>query len=343
MKTSSKILFYARFALVMMFLVIIAGSVVRMSGSGMGCPDWPKCFGYLIPPTDAETLHYYEGREFTKGQMVILNDTLWTATESFKASSLFDHAQWQKYPNHDYAVFNVTHTWIEYVNRLVGALSGIPTLILFVLSFMFMIKHRDVRTFILATLVLFMLGFEAWLGKTVVDAELQPVKITIHMLGAVVLVALLLMMIARHKPEEQDRQTYSTFWKVMSLVIMVLAFAQIFLGTQVREAVDVVASIYPDRFTWIENLPTIFKVHRSFSILVVILLIVLFKRSKGLALLPTSLKGIFIVALLEVMVGVILAYAGVPMAAQPIHLFLGILWFAFAWYFLLQVWRKAIF
>lgn len=343
MNTSPKILFFARFSLVMMFLVIIAGSVVRMTGSGMGCPDWPKCFGYLIPPTDAETLHYYEGRDFQKGQMVILNDTLWTATSNFKAPSLFDHGQWEKYPNHDYAVFNVSHTWTEYVNRLVGAVSGIPTLILFVLSFMFMIRQKDVRTFILAALILFMLGFEAWLGKTVVDAELQPVKITIHMLGAVALVALLLMMIARHKPVERERQNYSTFWKIMSLVMMVLAFAQIILGTQVREAVDIIAENYPDRFTWIENLPVIFKVHRSFSILVVLLLIILFKRSKGLAVLPTSLKGVFIIALLEVAVGVILAYAGMPMAAQPIHLFLGIMWFAFTWYFVIQVWRKSIF
>lgn len=327
----------------MMFLVIIAGSVVRMTGSGMGCPDWPKCFGYLIPPTDAETLHYYEGREFSKGQMVILNDTLWTATDNFVAPSLFDRGQWKKYPNHDYAIFNVSHTWTEYVNRLVGAVSGIPTIILFILSIIFMIRYRDVRTFILAFLVLFMLGFEAWLGKTVVDAELQPVKITIHMLGAVVLVALLLLMIARHKPVVTDEQNYSTFWKIMSLVVMVLSFVQIILGTQVREAVDIVASIYPDRFTWIDNLPTIFKVHRSFSIVVVLLLAYLFKRSKGLSYLPTSLKGIFVIALLEVVIGVILAYAGMPMAAQPIHLFLGIMWFAFAWYFVIQVWRKTIF
>ena len=321
-------------------MVILAGSIVRMSGSGMGCPDWPKCYGYYIPPSDIEPLTYRDGKIFNEGQMVLFNDTLWVAQDSVFASNEFNRAEWIKYPRHDYAYYNPVHTWIEYLNRLIGALSGIPVLILFVLSFIHLIKKKDRGTFVLAALTLFMLGFEAWLGKTVVDAELLPVKITLHMLGSIVIVALLMIIIHRHRIIDARVKINSLFWKIISAVWAVIAFAQILLGTQVREALDVVADKSDDRWTWIEQLPWIFKVHRSFSILVFALLVFTYIRSKGLSFLPRPLKGIFIVALLEIAVGMTLAYAGVPAFAQPIHLFFAIMWFAFAWSFMLISWRK---
>jgi cytochrome c oxidase assembly protein subunit 15 len=321
-------------------MVILAGSIVRMSGSGMGCPDWPKCYGYYIPPSDIEPLTYRDGKVFSKGQMVLLNDTLWVAQDSVFASNEFNRVEWTKYPEHDYAYYNPVHTWIEYVNRLIGALSGIPVFILFVLSFIHLIKQKDRTTFVLAALTLFMLGFEAWLGKTVVDAELLPVKITLHMLGSIVIVALIMMIIHRHRILDARVKINSLFWKIISAVWAIIAFSQIVLGTQVREALDIVADRSEDRWTWIDQLPWIFKVHRSFSILVVALLIFTYIRSKGLSFLPRPLKGMFIVAILEIAVGMTLAYAGVPAFAQPIHLFFAIIWFAFAWSFMLISWRK---
>jgi heme a synthase len=80
-----KLTFFSWVVLVNIFLVIIAGSVVRMTGSGMGCPDWPKCFGYLIPPTEKAQLLWESAKEFDKGQIIIHEEALWIAKNDFVA------------------------------------------------------------------------------------------------------------------------------------------------------------------------------------------------------------------------------------------------------------------
>ena len=75
MKTTTYIAF------VLIYVVVLAGSIVRMTGSGMGCPDWPKCFGLLIPPTSEEEIRWAPETEYSEGRMVIERDTLWIATE----------------------------------------------------------------------------------------------------------------------------------------------------------------------------------------------------------------------------------------------------------------------
>src|SRR6187402_2238590 len=89
-------------ALILVYMVIIAGALVRMTGSGMGCPDWPKCFGYYIPPTDIKQLTWSENRNFEEGQVIIKDETLLVAKDNFKTSNEFEASHWEKYTKHDY-------------------------------------------------------------------------------------------------------------------------------------------------------------------------------------------------------------------------------------------------
>lgn len=316
-------------SLISVFLVIIAGSVVRMTGSGMGCPDWPKCFGYLIPPTNAETLTWKEGRSFESGQMVIKDEQLLVAQTEFTSVSRFNSQNWKEYEKHDYAIFNPVHTWIEYINRLLGAFSGLPVLLLFGLSFK-MFK-QDKWQPILAFGVLIMLGFEAWLGKLVVDGNLIPGQITIHMMGAILIVGLLIAILARLRHLENEPIGVSRALKWTAFGVMILSLVQIVLGTQVREAVDVVAHSLP-RAEWIEALPISFEIHRSFAILVIVANAFLYTQLKKQSISLGAFNWVVGLLALEIIVGIVLSYAAMPAFLQPVHLLAACLLFAFQLY-----------
>ena len=325
----------AQISLVLTFVVIVAGSVVRMTGSGMGCPDWPKCFGYLIPPTDSEVLFFQEGHTYEAGQMIVRHDTLWVANNNFTTVSDFNRNDWHKYPKHDYAIFNVMHTWVEYINRLATVVYGIPVFLLSLFSLLLLIRERDVIIFTLAFLTDVMVGFEAWLGKLVVDGNLIENSITYHMIGSIGLVVLLSIIVFRLSKEDEVFHTKRNFRMAM-WALSALLFFQILMGTQVREQVDVVAKINTDRSSWIEMLPSIFYVHRSFSILILLLAAWLYFKGKE-SLRLVQFNWAMLVLMLELLVGIVLAYLDIPAPMQPIHLLLGVLCFALVFYASLRI------
>jgi cytochrome c oxidase assembly protein subunit 15 len=327
----------AKTALVLVYLVIIAGALVRMTGSGMGCPDWPKCFGYYIPPTEEKELLYTAGKEYSKGQVIIKEASLLVAKEDFKASSDFETTHWQKYTKHDYAIFNPFHTWVEYLNRLVGALAGIACLITLFLSFSYWKEQK--KLVFLNVLICFLMGFQAWLGKTVVDSVLNPYKITTHMLAALLIVAVQLYVIYAVQESKKTKKWDAEF-KWVLYTALVLTVIQIIFGTQVRESVDTIVESGLPKEVWIQNPKGGFLTHRSFSILVIAANAFLFWRNRKLSLGFQKMNWIMAVLCLEVVSGIAMYYFNFPFGSQTIHIVMATLLFGIQLYLVLENRKK---
>lgn len=104
------------------YLLILAGGIVRSTGSGMGCPDWPKCFGQWVPPTSADELpedyqdFYAEYRHQKNIKFAKYLD--------FFGYSEIGRAILEDESIKEEAAFNASKTWTEYLNRLLGAIVG---------------------------------------------------------------------------------------------------------------------------------------------------------------------------------------------------------------------------
>ena len=321
-------------SIVIVYLVILAGGIVRMTGSGMGCPDWPKCFGFLIPPTERSQLEWKSNSEYNKNQIVIINETLFYANDKFKSKNKFEMSNWSEYTKHDYSKFNVYHTWIEYINRLIGAIAGLSVLILFVNSLKFF-KTKKIITG-LSFLALIAIIFQAWLGKMVVDSNLMANTITIHMLMAIILLFILFSILAISNPSKK-RVKISRNISILVLISIVLLLIQIITGTEVRKFIDIKMELlnYTEKERWIENISSSFSFHRSFSwaIIIVNSLIYFYARKSGL-----KLKIIHIVNSLiffQISSGIIMYYFHFPFSSQPIHLLISTMIISIQFYFLL--------
>ncbi len=285
MKSSTSFYTYSKIILVAVFLVIIAGGVVRMTQSGMGCPDWPKCFGMWVPPTDASQLPP-------------------------------DYEKYLKQQDIDHS-FNVFHTWTEYINRLLGALLGLLLLVQFGWSLRYWKTNRTIVWLCLGLLLL--TGFQGWLGKRVVDANLATVKITTHMLVAILIAALALTIIHYLSPGPLYRNRKL---RNITLLTLGLVVVQIVFGTAVREQVDHISKAlnYESRGLWMDKLDYIFYIHRSFSLLIAVCCLYIYFqfRKSGISLLSNPLMLFCVFS--EIALGVIMANFDIPALAQPLHL-----------------------
>jgi heme a synthase len=288
MKSTGAFVKFSKVILATVFFVILAGGIVRMTQSGMGCPDWPKCFGRWIPPTSVDQLPV-----------------------NYKELYAFKYVD---------TSFNPYHTWIEYINRLSGTLLGLLLIVQAAWSLKFWRTNRKITWLSLGTLLL--TGFQGWLGSKVVEANLEAAKVTTHMLVALLIAALSVTII--QKCDTDNVFIGNRRLKSISLLAIILLLVQIALGTQVRQQIDHISAglHFEHRELWIDKLNDIFSIHRSFSLIVAAICIYLFMQYKKYHFVKTTAWLILICVLCIIFLGLLMSYVNMPPIAQPLHLLL---------------------
>lgn len=324
-----------KITLINLYLVFLAGSFVRMTGSGMGCPDWPKCFGYLIPPTSEAQITWQPNTSFKEGMIIVKDEALYVAEKEVRTGVEFNPSNWKKYTKHDYAKFNKYHTWIEYINRLTTVVLGIVALFLLVSAYYNRKENKWI--FPLAAGTLFLILVEAVLGKIVVDTNLKPTIITLHMVVGLIIIGLVLRLRFIIAEKKKVYQYHALFNKLL-IVSVIFSLIQIAMGTQVRQFIDEQVKLYgfENKEYSLMDPNWKFYFHRSFTIAIVLVNFGMFYLNQIKKLGYKLVNWIMVMLFLETITGILMYYAEIPIGTQAVHLLSGALLFGIQFYLWLQ-------
>ncbi|TKC00264.1 COX15/CtaA family protein [Pedobacter cryophilus] len=322
-----------------LFLLILAGGIVRSSGSGMGCPDWPKCFDQYIPPTDISQLpkdyqeKYVTERLAKNERFAKLLDKAGYKDLAFKIRN--DESI--KVPEE----FNPVKTYTEYINRLIGALTGI--FLVLTCFYAWGIRKARGRVFWISLANILLVVFQAWLGSIVVSTNLVAWIITIHMLVAILILAVSIYTYHDIKSlRNESLLTKKAGWlvKFVSLLTVIISIVQITIGTEVREAVDAVQDFFPElkREEWLDEVGRIFVYHRDIALLVVLLNTLLYFLLRRKVIQKEVMNTAYFVGLLialQIVTGLALSNFALAPWAQATHVLFATVLFGAQFYLLL--------
>ena len=171
--------------------VVVLGAYVRLSDAGLGCPDWPGCYGTLTVPQSEAALHH---------------------AQTVYPDSPVEHAK----------------AWKEMIHRYFAGALGLLVLAIFVLGWR---ARKQIKVSVwLPTFLLALIMFQAALGMWTVTLLLKPAVVTAHLLGGMSTLAVLTWIAHRHLGVVSagfEQASTLRFWMRGALVIL---FLQIFLG-----------------------------------------------------------------------------------------------------------------
>jgi len=189
------------------YLVIFTGGLVRVSGAGLGCPDWPKCFGRWIPPFVAEQLPGYI----------------------------------------DPSLFNFTLAWIEYVNRLLGLILGLLIVITAIMVFRNYRKiGRIFWSAVASGLIVSALGWQGGrVVESDLEPVIVSLHAVLAMLLVSIMIYMTMQIYYQLNPDEEKTSVYPIRMTLWLALLWGASLAQVVIGAKVRGTLEVLLDIMP--------------------------------------------------------------------------------------------------
>jgi cytochrome c oxidase assembly protein subunit 15 len=168
-------------------VVIVLGAYVRLSDAGLGCPDWPGCYGHLVLPKDAQTRAY--------------------------AQSAFPDRE-----------IEAGKAWREMIHRY--AASSLGLVIVFAALFAWLNRHSLRQPVAVPLVLLGVVVFQGLLGMWTVTLLLKPLIVMGHLLGGLTTLGLLAWLLLEERRRYADRQPRHLQWPVLvALLVLIVQIA----------------------------------------------------------------------------------------------------------------------
>jgi heme a synthase len=295
-------------ALVSVLVLIFVGATVRVTGAGMGCPDWPRCWGRWVPPTSIGDVDFskLDIEKFQRKAQRMGRDP-----ESISEEILRQE-------------FNPRHVWTEFINRCFSLPVGFFSVGL-VVSAVFARRERG-KMLLLSLGCLILVLINAVMGAKVVYSGLAPGVLTLHMALAFVLIVLLTVALWMSKGRAWRQTTGEgdqSWIRYCSWALLAAVLVEGVMGSQIREITDSLSkhqSVVREEWVPLLEAETLYLVHRSFSWVIFVLVVVMgwHLRTNRCAI-HGSGKWVMGLTFLQMVLGVIMSQVHVYGAVQVLH------------------------
>ena len=270
---------------ILSYLLIFVGGLVRVSGSGMGCPDWPRCFGRWIPPTNVDQIPSYI----------------------------------------DPTAFNIVLAWIEYSNRSLGVLVGFSIIVLNIIAIYYFRKEAKLFISAILSLILVLangaLGaivVSSVLNPFLVSLHMILALMLVSVLSYACIESYKLIHVEKFKNLEGNKTLSNSL-----ILFWILIFVEILLGTGIRTNLELVSIENPllSKGELLNALDSYKYFHSFLGFTLLFLSIYIYTKLRNNSLYIVKFLGIFILGMIiiQIFLGEMMVFFELPQLARLFH------------------------